>query len=171
MSRLEKKTATHHSHWKKLPRITLNLNTAHTLILILTFHAFSHSDSFTSYTDLHRWIIYGENEPSDMNLFLMEVLQYFHKLAQRIYFTFYQTWTICEWTVIEIVNKEWFLWVEAECENVQQNKETREEKKKPSGRMLYNFVTMLSLSIILFLYIIMWLMFSFIVTGEFWGTV
>ena len=35
---------------------------------------------------------------------------------------------------MELVNKEIFLWVEAECGNVEENKETREEKK-PSGRM------------------------------------
>ena len=136
MSRLEK---------KKLRRITLNLNTAHTLILIRTFHAFSRGNliqTFSHFTQIYIDESCGENEPPDMNLFKIEVLQCFHKLAKGIFYILSNLdhlWVNSD----RNCEQRWFLWVGAECENVQQNKETREEKK-PSGRMFYNVLTMLS---------------------------
>ena len=77
MSRLKKLRST--------ARITLNLNTAHTLILIQTFSRFFSSNLIQTFSQIYIDESSGENEPPDMNLLQIEVQQYFHKLAQRIY--------------------------------------------------------------------------------------
>ena len=112
-----------------------------TLILIQTF---SHSDFFTTDTDLH---LMNHLKKINPLIWIYSIWEFYNTFTQtHISHILQYIETIYEWTVLEIVNKEGFLWAEAGCENVEENKERREEKKLSERMWNHNVLTMLSLS-------------------------
>ena len=120
MSRLKKAARPHSQHHSQSQHCTHSHSHS-------TFFSSNLIQTFSRFTQIYIDESSGENEHPDMNLSTIPLN------TRTVHISH---WTICKWTVMEIVNKEIFLWVEAECGNVEENKETREEKK-PSGRMWY----------------------------------